>query len=231
MGFFDRFKKKSEPELTKDPLSSESWEELEEALRFAVLSGFYSGEEVLCLARDIAADLCRDSRSLMPKEKELVQRIERIEHTAQRPQTEAGYYLRLRAVFDQLNRERIIALHFAGYTLDDGFAEVDDVVRFMKTEKIPRQGYCFYHQQDVERAMDPSLQRLLLAFHSTNGDNQLAAEVGRRIVQLLTENSFTVMWDGSTESRIEICPFVWDKIYDGEPYGSERAIEIMRALI
>jgi hypothetical protein len=134
---------------------------------------------------------------------------------------------RLRNVFDALNRERIIAIHFAGYTMDDGFEEVGKVFQFMKNNEIPRRGYCFYHQQDIERALDESEKYLFLAFHSMNGDKKLAMEVGERISVLLIENGFAVEWNHGLDSRIKINNFSWDKVYDGEDYGADRAIRIM----
>lgn len=135
--------------------------------------------------------------------------------------------MRLAAVFDVLNRERIIAVHNAGYTLDDGFEEVGIVYNAMKSRGVQMQGYCFYHQQDMERAMDNTVQNLLIAFHSLDNNKRKALAVGERIHALLLQQGFRVKWKHDTEDRIAIEPYVWDKVYDGIDYGTARAIAMM----
>ena len=44
---------------------------------------------------------------------------------------------------------------------------------------------------------------------------------------LLMEKGFDVEWNYSPDSRIVIHSFLWDKVYDGEDYGADRAIRIM----
>ena len=61
---------------------------------------------------------------------------------------------RLAKVFDELNSEGIIALHKAGYTKQDGYSDVGEVIH-MLDRSIKPIGYCFYHTQDLERAVDP----------------------------------------------------------------------------
>ncbi len=183
--------------------------------------------EIYSQAHQIIEDFCMDNDIILPLDMYITQMIERLISDSNRIKISNNNYVRLRNVFDILNREGIIAIHFAGYTLDDGFEEVDVVFQFMKSNKIPRRGYCFYHQQDIERAMDESVQTLFLAFHSMNSDKGIALEVGERINELLFENGFEVEWDHSIDSRIKINNFLWDKMYDGEDYGADRAIRIM----
>jgi len=88
----------------------------------------------------------------------------------------------------------------------------------------------FYRNFCVVRVLDESIKRLFLAFHSINDNKQIAVEVGERIVELLNENGFDVEWNHSPDSRIAINNFLWDKVYDGEDYGADRAIRIMREI-
>jgi hypothetical protein len=224
MGLFDKLKKTKQG--NEAPLAPHVSQEIEEALRFLVVSGFYSQSEIQIQAREIVDDICRDQKVTPPSDAYINQTVERLISSVT-PYT-SDNYLRLRNVFDALNRERIIAIHYAGYTLDDGFEEVETVFQFMKSNNIPRRGYCFYHQQDIERAMNDSMQFLMLAFHSMNDDKQIAMEVGERVAELLTQNGFIVEWDHSAGSRIKIKNFCWDKTCDGEDYGADRAIRIMR---
>jgi hypothetical protein len=229
MGLFDKWRKKdnSSKEQEPAPVSHDDIrEELKETVGFCVNSGFFSKEDILDQARDIYEDICGNG-GVTVSDEDICEIVESLIAEANYAETGENNYIRLRNVFDTLNKERIIAIHFAGYTLDDGFGKVDTVFQFMKSNDIPRRGYCFYHQQDMERAMDKSIKRLFLAFHSMNGDKKLTMEVGERIAELLKENGFDVDWDYSTESRIAINNFLWDKVYDGEDYGTDRAIRIM----
>lgn len=216
-----------QPAIQQTEISPDEEQEIEDELYFCIHSGFYSKDTIYSQAHQMFEDFCMDNNVILPSEMYITQMIERLISDDNLIKKSNDNYVRLRNVFDILNRERIIAVHFAGYTLDDGFEEVRDVFQFMKRNEIPRRGYCFYHQQDIERAMDESMQFLMLAFHSMNGDKQIAMEVGERINELLIENGFDVEWDHSIDSRIKIKNFLWDKKYDGEDYGTDRAIRIM----
>lgn len=231
MSILDQHRSQNQQPAAQEPeLSSELNQEIEDVLCFYIHSGFYSKEEIFSNGYQLFENMCIDNNIKLPSTLYMTERIESLISDNKTIEKDKKNYIRLRNVFDKLNRERIIAIHFAGYTLDDGFEEVGVVCQFMKKNGIPRQGYCFYHEQDVERALDESIQSLFLAFHSTNGDEQLAMEVGERIEELLTENGFDVEWDHSLDSRIKIKNFIWDKEYDGEDYGTDRAIRIMSEL-
>jgi len=58
---------------------------------------------------------------------------------------------RLDNAFSDLNRLMIVALQNAGYTTSDGHEEVGAVLA--KRPKGTFIGYCFYHGQDLERAV------------------------------------------------------------------------------
>ncbi len=228
MSLFDKFKRnKQQMVIPQTEISPDEEKEIENELYFCIHSGFYSKDEIYSQAHQLFEDFCIGNNIIHPSEQYITQIIERLISDTASMKKSSDNFIRLRNVFDILNRERIIAIHFAGYTLDDGFGEVDAVFQFMKSNQIPRRGYCFYHQQDIERAMDESIQTLFLAFHSMNGDEQIAMEVGERINELLTQHGFEVEWGHSIDSRMKIKNFLWDKIYDGEGYGADCAIRIM----
>lgn len=231
MNIFNKFKENKQQKVTQQAeISPDAEKEIEEQLHFCIHSGFYSKNEIYNQAHQMFEDFCVENKIILPYDMFFTQMIEPLISDATKIKISSDNYVRLRNVFDILNREGIIAIHFAGYNLDDGFEEVDVVFQFMKSNKIPRRGYCFYHQQDIERAMDESIQSLFLAFHSMNDDEEIALEVGERINELLFENGFEVEWDHSVNSRIKIKNFLWDKVYDGEDYGADRAIRIMSVL-
>ena len=117
---------------------------------------------------------------------------------------------RLDAVFAQLNEDGIIALHNAGYTQSDGYADFQAALAFAPNpEGIT--GYCFYHGQDLERAV--AGQGLFLAFGPTNPreEETKGTEVGQRVSKRLIEAGFGIEWNGAFNSRILIKPFDWKR--------------------
>jgi hypothetical protein len=238
MGLFDKLRgKKSGEMLTKSALSTTSGDsnskenasisdevmsQFVENMRFYICSGFYSDEEILSHAETVIEELNFGKLNAEALTRQAIAKL----RTAV---TTYDNFTRLARVFDILNRERIIAVHFAGWDLDEGFEEVGKVFAFMKENNIPRRGYCFYHKQDIDRAIDPNIQNLQLAFHSMNDDKKIALEVGERIVTLLQETGFDVDWNHTISTRIKISNFLWDKVYNGEDYGAQRAIQVMGA--
>ncbi|MHC5247668.1 DUF6891 domain-containing protein [Enterococcus sp. LJL90] len=203
-------------------------EEIIEALNFTINSGYFSVSEIQELATEYLSEIFEDYELPKPSG-ETIQEITQAVQQAHSADKQMNY-LRLRKIFDQLNQQGIIAIDFAGFDISEGLEDVGEVVRFMQEQQIPRQGYCFCHQQDIERALDSESRILYLAFHSTNGDEEQALRVAEKIVELFTEAGLQPRWDGSLDERICLLNFEWDKVFDAETdYGVERAIRIMKA--
>ncbi|PIE50701.1 MAG: hypothetical protein CSA38_01665 [Flavobacteriales bacterium] len=132
----------------------------------------------------------------------------------------------LAQVFDELNQEKIIALHKAGYTKQDGYDDVMEVVEQLKAknESSPK-GFCFYHMQDLERAIDPKCKNLFLAFDDLNQNTEQGILIGKRIVEKLKDKGFAVEWNETIEQRIEIKNISWKKMPSEESWGIDRAIQ------
>lgn len=119
---------------------------------------------------------------------------------------------RLDAAFAQLNNAGIIALHYAGWDNSDGIEEVDE-----ERERRPdARGYCFYHEQNIDAALDD------MCFHLSfgalpRGDSDAAREVGEQVVEALKMHGLRVEWDGSSETKIKLTRFVW--LRRGPPEG------------
>ncbi|MCS4224567.1 DUF6891 domain-containing protein [Sphingobacterium sp. BIGb0165] len=135
---------------------------------------------------------------------------------------------RLAKIFDELNQDKIIALHKAGYTKQDGYSDVREVVHLLKTQNIAPLGYCFYHMQDLERAISPSSKNLFLAFDDIHQNTENAILIGQKIVKKLQENGFAVEWNGTIEQRIEIKNINWQKVPDNQSWGITRAMEYLQ---
>ncbi|WP_417861727.1 DUF6891 domain-containing protein [Vreelandella venusta] len=112
---------------------------------------------------------------------------------------------RLDGVFQALNANGILCLHNAGYTMSDGHEDSNEALSAYPQGEF--YGYCFYHGQDLERAV--SGDGLMLAYDHVNGDVPEKIEVAETIQQALEKAGFTVEWDGTTNQRINIPKFDW----------------------
>ncbi len=133
---------------------------------------------------------------------------------------------RLVKAFDQLSKQKIVALHRAGYTRQDAEGDCLYIIKKLKKKGIDAKGYCYYHTQDLGRAISES-KTLLIGYDSFNGEDQLALEIANTIAEILKENGFTVNWNGKLETRIEIQHINWQKTVDKVDYGYKRIKKLM----
>ena len=81
--------------------------------------------------------------------------------------------------FDQLCKENIIALHNAGFTSSDGHYECVEVESALREAGKQSDGYCFYHEQDLARAIVLKEPSLMIAFQKVNNsDDAVTIQVG-----------------------------------------------------
>jgi hypothetical protein len=117
---------------------------------------------------------------------------------------------RLDAAFAALNKRGIIALHNAGLTQSDGY---DDFRAALMSRPQPASvvGYCFYHSQDVERAIQGD--GLFLAFGPRNPKDEetKGPEIGIVVREELERAGLKVKWDGTFAARMSVPQFVWQK--------------------
>ena len=122
---------------------------------------------------------------------------------------------RLIAAFDELCDQNIIALHNAGYTTSDGEYEVVDVERKLQDNGIVSDGYCFYHEQDLSRAIAKEDPSLYIAFQKVdNEDDDVTIAVGKKVVEVLKKHQFEVAWNESPTTKIRIPNFKWELFYN-----------------
>ena len=133
---------------------------------------------------------------------------------------------RLITAFDELCRMNIIALHNVGYTNTEGEYEVIDVEAELNNYNKFSDGYCFYHEQDLSRAIASENSSLNISFQKIdNLQDNVTINVGRKIVEVLNKNNFTVVWDESSTTKIEIQNFKWQYVFgmnnrDLQDYGA-----------
>ncbi|MDR3056717.1 MAG: DUF6891 domain-containing protein [Dysgonomonas sp.] len=138
---------------------------------------------------------------------------------------------KLHTVFDNLCKQKIVALHNAGYTQSDAIYDVQDVWQDLEDNGIKPVGYCYYHGQDLERVIETGT--LCIGFYGEKEKNDKEAIIiGHKIVSLLKEQGFTIEWDGSASKRIEIHDFNWQNLFTSDEdvedkWGYDRVLELM----
>lgn len=139
---------------------------------------------------------------------------------------------KLHRVFDQLCANRILALHNAGYTQSDAIYDVQEVWKDLEDEGTKPIGYCYYHGQDLERAITSGT--LNIGFYGEKEKNDKEAIlIGRKVVEAFENEGFTVEWNGSASQRIEIKDFDWKNVFTSydevdEKWGYDRVFETMK---
>jgi len=115
---------------------------------------------------------------------------------------------RLERAFAWLREHGIIALQNAGYTQSDGYEDVREAHACAPDGII---GYCFFHGQDLESAIESGGLTLAFGPIDPREEQGQGLEIARRIVSALEANGLQTQWNGSFERRIEVTPFEWRK--------------------
>jgi len=117
---------------------------------------------------------------------------------------------RLDRAFGRMGEFQIIGLQNAGVTQSDGYSDFKEALMSHPQRELIR-GYCFYHGQDMERAVRGG--GLCLAFGPANPklEGSEGSAVGSIIAQILEEEGFAVDWDGSFHQRINLPDIDWKK--------------------
>jgi hypothetical protein len=134
---------------------------------------------------------------------------------------------RLDAAFTELIKQYIVCLHKAGNTKQDAIGDCEEAINELDDMGIEAIGYCYYHYQDLERAIDPTSRTLLLGYDSFIDDNKETLMIAKTIVETLKKHNFAITWNGSIQQRIQIDNINWQKIPDDEDWSMERVIDIL----
>jgi len=129
--------------------------------------------------------------------------------------------------FDTLIREKIVCLHNAGYTRQDAESDCLETIEALKQSGVNPIGFCYYHSQDLARAIDPTSRTLLLGFDSADQNESNALQIANRIIATLNKNGFEVAWPGTVDQRIEIKNIRWQKVPDNQDWSMQRVLEIL----
>lgn len=102
-------------------------------------------------------------------------------------------------VLDEIQDQNIIVLTDAGYTQPDGFFDCAELLN-NHPNKDSIIGFCFYTEQDSERAKDSSILPICF-WGAPNGEDESTIEVGKIIVDEFKNASFEVLWHNSASDR------------------------------
>lgn len=177
-----------------------------------------------------------------PEETELLKEIDRVielkkENENSWEQREETDFYKLSRVFDNLHLDGIVAIHNAGYTQSDCLDSVSEVLSQIDKEKII--GYCFYHEQDIERLIPEfssneikqNKGELLLGFGSINESDSNSVKVAKTIIGRLKQFNLDVNWDGDLNKRIEVKDFLWQKKLDNNDWTGYRSVFLLNEII
>lgn len=181
---------------------ADSNEYIADSIRTWVWSGFYTPEEMDEMVDDIIHDDC----DVAPLKALILPELQR-KLDAERDWPKVTACDRLDEVFYDLHEEGICALSNTGYTLSEGFSEVAEAIHQAPDDHY--HGFCFYHGQDVERAVEG--ETLLIAFGAVADDPAQSLRVGRRLCAVLKAAGFKVVWNETVERRVEIHHFKWQR--------------------
>jgi hypothetical protein len=175
-----------------------------ETVKHCVWSGFYNFDDIQAVIDDIIDDDANEILVRSSVAKELAKKAE-----AQKTWPEETDCDRLDQAFENLNKSGVIALHNTGQTISDG---LDDVAEALgQCDGAEANGYCFYHGQDLERALEGG--GLWLTFGDFDDDAAARKRIGESIKLCLEKHAFFVEWDGSADERICLPEFDWKRRY------------------
>lgn len=172
------------------------------AIKVGVWSGFYTLKEVQGIIDDLLEEGADEAmlRATVAPEFEKKAEAER----AWPPVTDCD---RLDAAFERLAARGILCLHNAGYTMSDGHEDANEALSNQRGHTYF--GYCFYHGQDLERAVNG--EGLMLAYDHVEGDVPDKSRVGLTIKEELEAAGFSLEWDGTANKRIHIPQMDWKR--------------------
>jgi hypothetical protein len=170
-----------------------------------VYGGFAKFTEIETRIRDEQdAPLTADDERWVQSEIRRQLKAKRLEEDAWPEQTS---WDRLNTAFKRLRREGIITLHNAGFEESDGLTLVDEARAISPARAY--KGFCFYHEQDVEAAMDYGGLRLSYGAFETSPEAM--REVPSLILTSLHQIDVAAEWSGNYAERILLPGFVWQK--------------------
>ncbi len=135
---------------------------------------------------------------------------------------------RLRNAFKDLILQKIVCLDNAGYTKHDSIAECEEAIKELDKIGVQAIGYCYYHTQNIESAINPQEESLFLGFGSATADEKETTLIGNKIIEMLHKNNLKTEWGGSGEEKIKIVEIVWQRLPEEDYFGINEMLKMMK---
>lgn len=206
----------------KEKMSNEVKKEALEQLELDIQIGFETEDELIESISEMFYDVENfDEKWFKDTVKERISKRTKESSTWTKPTD----FEKLVRCFDTLTAMKIVALHNAGYTKQDAIAECEQTIEELEEFNINMIGYCYYDEQDIGGAIESNV--LYIGFDSIDSKDIDAINIGKTIVQVLTNSNFDIDWNGNIDTRIEIKNFNWKKLPDNDIWGVERIKKIL----
>jgi hypothetical protein len=185
---------------------SEDEQNIPESIRIWVWSGFYNEADAEEHLQSLYEDDPNLSADIAAMRKVIIAEFEKkaVAEKSWPAETDCD---RLNRVFDAFDAAGICALQNAGYTLSDGISDIAEKLHELGHAKFS--GYCFYHSQDTERAVNGD--GLTLAYGDLEDDPVKMKTIGDEICAALAKAGFKTEWTGDPEVRINIPKVDWKR--------------------
>ncbi|MBX3609714.1 MAG: hypothetical protein KF871_07420 [Hydrogenophaga sp.] len=117
---------------------------------------------------------------------------------------------RLADAFSDLIHDGIMAVQWAGDTLDEGFDVVNSRIEAEDPRGEQYTGACFFHSQDMDRALNE--EGLMVAFGHLHSDEPADyVAIGQRVCEALRRHGLRPEWNGTDRQRIGLPGFRWQR--------------------
>lgn len=178
-----------------------------DSIRYLVWSGHYDRDEVFNIVDEDVFESDGEDEVWLGR---AVAREFRKKREAERGWPAITNCDRLDRVFESLQGRGILTRHRCGLTIQDGLDVIEGLYAEAGGKRSGLTGYCFYHLQDMEGAMEGD-GGLWLAFGSFFPSRKGAVAVGQLVREEFERVGFPVKWDGTAESRIYLKGFRWQR--------------------
>lgn len=187
-------------------------EEIEFMIDLLAKSGFFSADEIMEILED----------QFMEEE------IDFSNFNISLTDSSNNNFSKLENAFSRLSSENIVAVHNCGYDIGEGVGDAFELNVHLANNRFKAEGFCFYTFEDVEEAIFD--EKLRITFGDFENNEIKVLEIGKTVSKYLKDEEFTINWDETINSQIEINPFKWDKLYDGDKeFEIEGAYDVFTA--
>ena len=173
-----------------------------ESIHWWVWSGYYTAEDVDGLIDELLEEDADEALLRAAVKPEFDRK-----HEAEKNWPVTTDCDRLEGAFKRLDQRGILCLENAGFTMSDGHEDALEALSQRPKEQYF--GYCFFHGQDLQRAVEGA--GLMLAFDHVKGDVPDKIKVAQAIKEELEVEGFEPDWNGTSAKRISIPGIDWKR--------------------